>query len=213
MKYHDQTKPILFELANKYRSLTDRINNSKDRISRSVLEDDRAGIKSQFEEEYYRSTTMIGVLNRVRIPTSPPIEVLDFPVERNLTNEQSILCDKVSDDLKYSTKYLSKVKNAMERGIDFFLTLSEYKSLFRRKTCAYTGVQLDHSDSNSMFYPTLERIDNNKPYIKSNCVVVSKQANITKSHLLEADYAPFDLDTFFKFADSLREYRDQGKFE
>ena len=76
--------------------------------------------------------------------------------------------------------------NAKKRGIEFTLTLEEFKKLREIKTCFYTGVDLvldlPVQQSNSW---TLDRADNKLRYIYSNVVVCSYEANQEKSRTFD----------------------------
>lgn len=88
-------------------------------------------------------------------------------------------------DTMVASRYGMKVHNAGVRGKDFQLTLSQFRNLYKRRYCAYTGVALAYKrDENGKTPPnfaTLERIDNLKGYVMGNVVVVAHEANQVKS--------------------------------
>lgn len=96
-------------------------------------------------------------------------------------------------------KYSMKVANAAKRGIEFNLTIAQYRKLFIRKKCAYTGVELTMVADGPLpgNYATLERIDNNKGYVMGNVVVISHEANSIKS-VFERPDAPINVDVAVK---------------
>ncbi|MEF1227869.1 hypothetical protein QTO02_10085 [Vibrio fortis] len=71
-----------------------------------------------------------------------------------LTQINGGLKSKVQEDVLWTSKYHRKCQSSTSRGISFLLTFSEYKSLFRRKSCTYTGVPLNFDDPSSPNYPT-----------------------------------------------------------
>ena len=74
------------------------------------------------------------------------------------------------------------------------------KRLMSRKTCFYTKRKfnntLDHPD-----YPTLDRIDCNKGYVKGNVVVCTKFSNELKANLFE--HKDVDIITIKRIIDTL----------
>jgi hypothetical protein len=97
-------------------------------------------------------------------------------------------------------KYINKVDSSRKRGIEFALTFSEYRRLLSRKRCAYTGITLSFHRGQSA--PTnadltIERIDNEKGYVKGNVIVVCSAANSVKG-VLE------DPNTFLSVKDAIR---------
>ena len=70
--------------------------------------------------------------------------------------------------------YLAKIRSSKDRGIDFSLTLSEYKRFSKLKTCYYTGLTLNSKTR------TLDRIDNKVGYITGNVVVCHTTFNALK---------------------------------
>jgi hypothetical protein len=84
-------------------------------------------------------------------------------------------------DLEYARRYSIKAKNAHEFGHEFTLTFAQFKRLFNRKYCQLSGVKLITSDSNSPYYPTLDRLDNLKGYIQGNVVCCAHFVNQFKS--------------------------------
>lgn len=88
----------------------------------------------------------------------------------------------------YISAYEHKKKQAEARLIPFEFTLEEYKVLLRLKwhlgKCAYTN-QKFHDGGGHKHTPTLERIDENKPYCKENTVWCTAQSNLLKNNHLE----------------------------
>lgn len=103
-------------------------------------------------------------------------------------------------DTMVASRYGMKAHNARQRGKTFDLTLAQFRALYKRKNCAYTGVKLSYrrNDDGSLppNYATLERIDNNKGYVLGNVVIVTTQANNAKS--IFEDKLGLDLETAVK---------------
>jgi len=78
------------------------------------------------------------------------------------------------EDRRLAEMYLSKIRSSKDRGIDFSLTLSEYKRFSKLKTCYYTGLTLNSKTR------TLDRIDNKVGYITGNVVVCHTTFNALK---------------------------------
>ncbi len=86
-----------------------------------------------------------------------------------------------------ANKYLSKKRNAEERGIEFSLTLSDIARLMRRKKCYYTGVELlDHVAARHPHKRTFDRVDSSDGYHRWNVVACTFAANYNKELLLES---------------------------
>ena len=86
---------------------------------------------------------------------------------------------------RYAAKrYLKQYDRAIDKGMDFDLTLSEFSKIVARKKCFYTGVTMiklmgeNSLDGNVL---TLDRIDNSKGYVKGNVVACTKSANNLKA--------------------------------
>lgn len=75
---------------------------------------------------------------------------------------------------------LTRVKaRALKKNIDFNISEEDIKY---PNTCPVLGIPIDLSKSNNQWNnPSLDRIDNNKGYLKGNVRVISKRANTLKS--------------------------------
>lgn len=86
-------------------------------------------------------------------------------------------------DIKLAHKYINKLHSCKSRNIEFDLPFQSYKNLMRSKKCYYSGVALisgeasKHGDN----VLTIDRIDNNKGYIKGNVVACSSLMNQLKN--------------------------------
>lgn len=73
---------------------------------------------------------------------------------------------------------------AKARGLEFTLTLEDYKTLVSCRVCYYTGVQLEYYGISEGTMPpnawTLDRVDSSLGYIPGNVVVCSAIANNIK---------------------------------
>ncbi len=122
--------------------------------------------------------------------TSISIKYSRCDAEEKITDEQVLIVKK----------YLSVLESAKRRGLAFNLTLSDMKRLMSRKTCFYTKRKfnntLDHPD-----YPTFDRIDCNKGYVKGNVVVCTKFSNELKANLFE--HRDVDIITIKRIIDTL----------
>lgn len=93
---------------------------------------------------------------------------------------------KVPDDRAIAKKYLTKITNSTQRGVDFTLSFNQYKKLLLTKTCFYTGVTLTTSTESGTIANdarTLDRIDPNEGYTPKNTVACSHLANRIKNSL------------------------------
>lgn len=87
-------------------------------------------------------------------------------------------------DEEIAAKYLSKRTLALNKGIEFNLSLISFINICKAKRCYYTGVKLTKSTL------TLDRVDNSLGYIKGNVVACSKAFNTIKS-IAEDNGNPF----------------------
>ena len=74
--------------------------------------------------------------------------------------------------------------SAQRRGKDFNLTLQDVDVLLKTPTCFYTGVEL--TTMPGPYQRTVDRVDNNKGYVKGNVVACSNLANNIKNQLFES---------------------------
>ena len=91
--------------------------------------------------------------------------------------------DEVSWGRSISARYISKAKNAADRGIAFEMTLQEFLQMFKRRKCYLTGVELKFGTEfkDDPAYSTIDRIDNKKGYTFQNSKLVTSVANQGKS--------------------------------
>lgn len=92
----------------------------------------------------------------------------------------------VQFDLFVAQKYKNKENSAHARNLSFTLTFAQFRHLFTRKTCGYTGVIMTVSSVDGAQPETdltIERIDNSKGYEFGNVIAVCKAANALKAVL------------------------------
>lgn len=105
----------------------------------------------------------------------------------------------VQFDLLVAEKYRNKVDSAEKRGLEFRLSLNDFRRLLMKKRCAYTGILLtvhQHGSPKNADL-TIERIDSNRGYIPGNCIAVCAAANNVKG-------AFEDPNTFLSVQDAIR---------
>ena len=87
---------------------------------------------------------------------------------------------------KIVNKYHTKKNNTKQRGIDFDLTLEQFKIYWSlpNKVCDYTGLPFVGGGSELMA-PSLERIDKHKGYSVDNCCMVTVRANQLKDVIVD----------------------------
>lgn len=91
----------------------------------------------------------------------------------------------VQFDLLVARKYKHKEQDAYSRNLSFTLTFAQFRHLFTRKNCGYTGIPMTVSVSQPQPETdlTVERIDNTKGYELGNVIAVCKAANALKAVL------------------------------
>ena len=82
-------------------------------------------------------------------------------------------------------KWLHLRKSADKRDKEFNLSISDVRSLMRRKTCAFTGVVLvdTYVGETPPNLRTIDRLDNDKGYVRGNVVACSHYINQAKGCL------------------------------
>lgn len=85
-----------------------------------------------------------------------------------------------------ANKYHTKKNSTKQRGIDFDLTLEQFKVYWSlpNGVCDYTGVPFS-GNGTSPRAPSLERIDKNKGYSVDNCCMVTVRANQLKDVIVD----------------------------
>jgi len=105
------------------------------------------------------------------------------------------LTDYIVTDEVVAIRYLAKIKYAKEKGIEFSLTLGDYKRLQNTKRCFYSKIPLYrgrvYGDLSFNSF-TLDRIDNKQGYIKGNVVACAFGINQVKA-TMESDYKEFNI--------------------
>lgn len=96
---------------------------------------------------------------------------------------------------RLSRRLLAKQKNALERGIECTLTMDDMfmlgTKLLGHGKCDYTDLSFStiiagtNGDSSHPRYPTIERIDDTKGYVRGNICVVMQRANQLKDNLVD----------------------------
>lgn len=114
----------------------------------------------------------------------------------------------VAFDLYVSSKYRDKANDAKNRGLEFSLTFAEFRRLFARTRCEYTGIDMNlpklEGGVQVKTNLTIERIDNRLGYVSGNCIAVCYAANNVKS-VFENPQSPLNMEhairMFSKLAD------------
>lgn len=83
----------------------------------------------------------------------------------------------VDFDIVVATKYTNKFSNAMQRGLEFNLSLTSFKNMMRAKKCALTGLPVNLGNI------SVDRLDNKIGYVKGNVVACHKDVNHIKGIL------------------------------
>lgn len=90
------------------------------------------------------------------------------------------------DDIKVARKLLHLKSSAEKRGLEFNLSFTSVKNLLSSKKCFYTGVTFVDKEQHPLML-TIDRVDNNKGYIKGNVVACTKEFNEKKSGITMED--------------------------
>lgn len=114
----------------------------------------------------------------------------------------------VEFELAVANKYRGKVDNAKSRGVEFSLTLNDFRRLLMKKRCAYTGIALTlHKEGHPKNADlTIERINNQRGYVVGNCIAVCAAANSVKG-------AFEDPNTFLSVQDAIRMFANVASIQ
>jgi hypothetical protein len=88
------------------------------------------------------------------------------------------------DDIHLARLFIQRVKTAKDRGIEFSLSFTSLKNIYRAKKCYYTGITLTKCGQGDKTLPTdvtIDRKDPTKGYVKGNVVACSHLANSMKN--------------------------------
>lgn len=105
-------------------------------------------------------------------------------IDRSESHPESTLIQQssVPFDTYVALKFIIKQQNAINRGLEFTLTLNDMKRLLKAKKCYYSGLTLTLEGELKL---TLDRIDSTQGYTLSNTVACSKVVNDIKNELLD----------------------------
>lgn len=103
------------------------------------------------------------------------------------------MCENTITDLEIAKAYISKAKNAEDRGLEFSLSFTSFKNIKRAKKCKYSGLILTRKTS------TIDRVDPTKGYISGNVVACHTAINQAKSIVELPKKAGLDDKTMLKF--------------
>ena len=138
-----------------------------------VIESVSEGFSSQLSE------TTLANFKRKRVVMDNPVNI------KSIFDSELLSCEQ--NEMPFETfvaiKYLSKQTNAVKRGIVYTLTLTDMKSLLKKKKCFYSGIELQLKGDHHL---TLDRIDATKGYENGNVVVCSDTVNDIKNKLFES---------------------------
>ncbi len=114
------------------------------------------------------------------------------------------------NEYKLAMKYLSKSKSSLDRGIDFELTIAQFKKLRSAKRCFYTGIELTKSGDNVVSGTdlSLDRIDSSLGYTKENVVPCCHLFNQIKA-IFEQQNCPLSTSHVIQGLAVLKEMEDE----
>ena len=106
-----------------------------------------------------------------------------FDIKKKFTN---------SEIKSLEERYHKKVERTKKRGLEFSLTLDDWfmmgEKLLGIGPCDYTNMNFStrsvHGEKDPL-YPTVERIDDKKGYVRGNVCVVLQRANELKDRLVD----------------------------
>lgn len=174
-------------------SLTQPLNNQNIQ-KRLIIKQTLSGEDTMTREEMI----LKGLIKPAETQSRPTL-TLNKPEE---VEDVILASDKEITDADVAQKYLSLRSSANRRGKEFNLTLSDVRTLLKKKTCYYTGLKFTDEVN---YQRTVDRVDNTKGYVKGNVVACTHIANQLKEMLVENKEAPFrtNVKALKKFIDKL----------
>ena len=154
-----------------------------------------------WKREMLKAKEIPELLNIKNSLSNPSMDATTRSFRTNLIN--SVLDEKgykelpkvldVSNTVEFdhyiANAYSAKVKNAKERNIEFNLSIGQFKTLYRRKRCYYTGIPMVNGGGlDNPLSKTLDRIDSKKGYVMGNVVCCTNKINAVKNELFENPY-------------------------
>lgn len=127
------------------------------------------------KDEYVIPSTKQSLLRRGKLVT-----VIDSTIAH--PSSEVIQHSSVPFDTYVALKFIAKQQNAIQRGIDFTLTLNDMKKLLKTKRCYYSGVLLELEGDLRL---TLDRIDSTLGYTPENTKSCAKIVNDIKNEILD----------------------------
>ena len=107
--------------------------------------------------------------------------------------KMTLVADFADFEERIIFKWKQLKQSAQDRNKDFKLTLEDIRKLMLVKKCYYLEVQLeDNYYDQQKATPnerTIDRIDNNKGYVKGNVVACSRKANQLKNMVFESGFS------------------------
>lgn len=86
------------------------------------------------------------------------------------------------DDLQVAKKYLQLNHSAVDRGIEFSLSLKKVRQLLKQEKCYFTKEPFVN-EVNHPKQKSIDRLDNAKGYTDSNTVACHTSINMKKGNL------------------------------
>jgi len=110
--------------------------------------------------------------------------------------KMTMIADFADFEERIIFKWKQLKQSAVDRGKDFKLTLEDVRKLMLVKKCYYLNVDLEDNYYDQVkatpHERTIDRIDNNKGYIKGNVVSCSRKANQLKNLVFESGFSDPD---------------------
>jgi hypothetical protein len=135
-----------------------------------------------------KSKAKLAYLRENHFMSDKPFIVTRDSITMSLETKIEVLEPDLSD-LGVAKKFIQVADSAKRRGIDFQLTLSDVRTLIKKKKCYYSGLPFDHKDKEKGL--TFDRINSKLGYIKGNVVACRHDINQLKNLLIEHEVSVF----------------------
>ena len=90
------------------------------------------------------------------------------------------------EEVRAVSKWQNMRTKCHDKPYEFELTVSQLKQLYRRKTCAYTGVKFVDEEGHPL-HRSFDRVDSSKGYTHGNVVACTTRINSLKGNCTLAE--------------------------
>lgn len=199
VEYESHLREGKIEAVRKLKAAQESIGSREQTPADQLLADNLASILSQ-KKPIAESSLPTPVANSAVETDTPSIPQVENTELRSELEFQLLLQKQLDAQVQLSMfaarRYLNKVQDALRRNIHFTLTIEDFTSLMRQRTCHFTGtpltIEISGEDIQKRVIPdnylSFDRLDSSKGYTRDNVVVLAHSVNIAKARMTEIEF-------------------------